>query len=93
MSHGDDKGLVLPPMIAPVHIVIVPVWKTDEEKQKVSDYVISIIDKLTAQDARKLSINFEIEGKRIPYEMELVCKVDRDDQKTMGRKLKQYELQ
>jgi|GEM_PF-6721833 len=47
MAHSDDKGLVLPPMIAPIHVVIVPIWKTDEEKIKVSDYITSITDKLT----------------------------------------------
>jgi prolyl-tRNA synthetase len=35
MSHSDDKGLVLPPMIAPYQIIFIPLWKTDEEKQKV----------------------------------------------------------
>jgi len=32
MTHGDDKGLVLPPKIAPVQAVIIPIWKTDDEK-------------------------------------------------------------
>lgn len=35
MTHSDDKGLVLPPKIAPTHVVIVPIWKTDEEKEVV----------------------------------------------------------
>lgn len=93
MSHSDDKGLVLPPAIAPVHVMIVPIWKTDEEKQKVSDYIISIQEKLTNKQSRKMGTLFEIEGKSILYETDLVCKVDWDDQKTMGRKMKQYELQ
>ena len=33
--HGDDKGLVLPPSIAPYQIVIVPIYYTDEEKEKI----------------------------------------------------------
>ncbi|MCL7041746.1 hypothetical protein MKW94_015637 [Papaver nudicaule] len=32
MTHGDDAGLRLPPRIAPVQVVIVPIWKKDEEK-------------------------------------------------------------
>jgi prolyl-tRNA synthetase family I len=32
LGHGDDKGLVLPPRIAPIQVVIVPIYKTDEEK-------------------------------------------------------------
>ena len=35
MTHGDDKGLVLPPRLAPIQIVIIPIYKNDEEKSKV----------------------------------------------------------
>ncbi len=35
MTHSDDKGLVLPPKIAPTQVVIVPIWKTEEEKANV----------------------------------------------------------
>jgi prolyl-tRNA synthetase len=34
LTHSDDNGLVAPPKLAPVQVVIVPIWKTDEEKQK-----------------------------------------------------------
>ena len=36
MTHSDDNGLVAPPKLAPVQVAIVPIWKTDEEKQQVS---------------------------------------------------------
>jgi len=32
MAHSDDDGLVLPPKLAPIHVVIVPIWKSDAEK-------------------------------------------------------------
>ena len=32
MVHGDDQGLILPPRLAPIQVVIVPIYKTDEEK-------------------------------------------------------------
>ena len=32
MTHGDDSGLVCPPRLAPFHVVIVPIYKTDEER-------------------------------------------------------------
>ena len=32
MAHSDDNGLVIPPRIAPLKVVIIPIWKTDEEK-------------------------------------------------------------
>src|SRR5258708_12434850 len=35
MVHGDDQGLVLPPKLAPYQVVIVPIFKTDEEKASV----------------------------------------------------------
>ena len=35
MAHGDDDGLVLPPLIAPVQIVCVPIYKTEEERRAV----------------------------------------------------------
>jgi prolyl-tRNA synthetase len=35
MVHGDDQGLVLPPRLAPTQVVIVPIFKTDEEKSSV----------------------------------------------------------
>jgi len=35
MAHGDDKGLSLPPRLAPYQVVIVPIWKSDEQRQAV----------------------------------------------------------
>jgi prolyl-tRNA synthetase len=34
MTHGDDIGL-LPPRVAPIQVVIVPIWKKDEQKESV----------------------------------------------------------
>jgi prolyl-tRNA synthetase len=35
MTHGDDQGLVLPPRLAPLHVVIVPIYRKDEERTAV----------------------------------------------------------
>jgi len=35
MVHGDDQGLVLPPRLAPIQVVIVPIWKNEEERTAV----------------------------------------------------------
>jgi len=35
MTHSDDQGLVLPPRLAPIHVVIVPIFKKPEERQAV----------------------------------------------------------
>ncbi|ADR23680.1 proline--tRNA ligase [Marivirga tractuosa] len=37
MAHSDDEGLVLPPRLAPIQVVIVPIYKTDEEQQKITE--------------------------------------------------------
>lgn len=39
MAHSDDQGLVLPPKLAPTQVVIVPIYKTDEEKANLDAYV------------------------------------------------------
>jgi len=39
MAHSDDDGLVLPPRLAPIHVVVVPIWKSDEEKRSVREAI------------------------------------------------------
>ena len=39
MTHSDDKGLVLPPNLAPIQVVIVPIYKTDEQLEAITDAV------------------------------------------------------
>ncbi len=35
MSHSDDVGLIVPPKLAPIHVVIIPIYKSDDERNKV----------------------------------------------------------
>ncbi|MGD8397388.1 MAG: proline--tRNA ligase, partial [Anaerolineae bacterium] len=37
MAHGDDQGLRLPPVLAPTQVIIVPIWRNDEQKEAVLD--------------------------------------------------------
>lgn len=46
MTHGDDQGLVLPPRLAPVQVVIVPIYKNDEERSRVMEVVDRIRQEL-----------------------------------------------
>lgn len=46
MAHSDDSGLVLPPKLAPIQVVIVPIYKGDEELQKISSFVDELIPRL-----------------------------------------------
>lgn len=48
MAHGDDNGLVLPPKLAPIQVVMVPIYKTDEEHNAVLDKMYEIKKQLEA---------------------------------------------
>jgi prolyl-tRNA synthetase len=37
MAHGDDSGLVIPPRLAPTQVVIVPIWKNDDQKGRIAE--------------------------------------------------------
>ncbi|MBI5082915.1 MAG: proline--tRNA ligase, partial [Chloroflexi bacterium] len=52
MVHGDDQGLIMPPRLAPFQVVIVPIGKTDAEKEKVMAVVNKIRAELIAADVR-----------------------------------------
>ncbi len=52
MIHGDDQGLVLPPKIAPTQVVIVPIYKNDEGKEKVLPKVEEIRKILELEEIR-----------------------------------------
>ena len=46
MAHSDDNGLVLPPKLAPIQVVIVPIYKTESDLEKINTKVFQLIDKL-----------------------------------------------
>jgi prolyl-tRNA synthetase len=52
MVHGDDQGLVLPPKMAPIQVIIVPIFKTDEEKSGVLDAARKLNAELIKADIR-----------------------------------------
>jgi len=52
MVHGDDKGLVLPPKVAPIQVVIVPIYYSKEEREKVIHIASMIKNNLTKSDIR-----------------------------------------
>lgn len=49
MTHSDDNGLVLPPRLAPIQVVIIPIWKTDEQLEAINNKVATICDTLKAK--------------------------------------------
>jgi prolyl-tRNA synthetase len=49
MAHSDDDGLVLPPKLAPIHVVIIPIFRSDDELTKISHKVSEISTALRKQ--------------------------------------------
>lgn len=58
MTHSDDKGLVLPPNLAPIQVVIVPIYKTDEQFDAISEQVNAL-----AVELRKLGISVKYDNR------------------------------
>jgi prolyl-tRNA synthetase len=52
MTHGDDKGLILPPKIAPIQVVIIPIYYTNDDKDGVMQKAHQIKDDLSKIDLR-----------------------------------------
>ncbi|MEZ0005152.1 prolyl-tRNA synthetase [Flavobacterium sp. 28YEA47A] len=58
MTHSDDNGLVLPPNLAPIQVVIVPIYKTDEEFAAISEAANTLVSQL-----RKLKISVKFDDR------------------------------
>ncbi len=81
MSHSDDGGLVLPPRLAPIHVVVVPIFKKDDEKAAVLEAANRIADELRS-DGLQVELDdregmkpgakyFEWERKGVPVRIEI----------------------
>jgi prolyl-tRNA synthetase len=58
MTHSDDKGLVLPPNLAPIQVVIIPIYKTEEQFDAISEQVNGLIAEL-----KKLGISVKYDNR------------------------------
>jgi len=56
MAHSDDQGLVLPPKLAPIQVVIVPIYKKPEQLNEISEYAV------------KIKTNLEAKGIKVKYD-------------------------
>ena len=52
MTHGDDQGLILPPRLAPIQAVIIPIFRTDDEKSAVMPVVERVVKELKTAGIR-----------------------------------------
>jgi prolyl-tRNA synthetase len=81
MTHSDDQGLVLPPRLAPIHVVIVPIFRKPEERQAVTAAANQL-----AQRIRDLPL-----GNWLNYDP-VAVRVDDRDQYQPGYKFNEWEL-
>jgi len=59
MTHSDDKGLIIPPKIAPMPIVVIPIWRKDSEKNK----IINEAKKIALEISSKTKYDVHIDEK------------------------------
>ena len=63
MAHSDDDGLVLPPKLAPIQVVIVPIYKGDEQKKMIDEKVIPLMEDFKAIG---ISVKYDDDDSRRP---------------------------
>lgn len=61
MAHSDDNGLVLPPKLAPIQVVIIPIHRSEEDLAKISEKIDPIIAELKAKG---ISVKFDDDDKQ-----------------------------
>ena len=96
MVHGDDKGLVLPPRVAPIQVVVIPIYYSNEDKEKIEKVSKEIEEKLKNAEIRvqvdnreelKPGFKFnEWEMKGIPLRIEIGPKDLEKNQVTFARR-------
>jgi prolyl-tRNA synthetase len=63
MAHSDDEGLILPPKLAPIQVVIVPIFKGEEQLDQISEVINPIVKELKK---RGVSVKFDTSDKQSP---------------------------
>jgi prolyl-tRNA synthetase len=65
MTHADDDGLVLPPKLAATHVVILPIYRDDQQRSEVIEYVTKLRDELKAKTFSGGAIHVEIDDRDV----------------------------
>jgi prolyl-tRNA synthetase len=63
MSHSDDDGLILPPKLAPLHVVILPIYRNEEERGTILEYVRSLEKEIRAHKYADVSIAVKVDDR------------------------------
>ena len=94
MVHGDDQGLILPPRLAPIQAVIVPIWKTEEERAQVLGAAGKVMADLSGfrvkiDDREQLTPGFKFndwELRGVPLRIEIGPRDVRNEQVVLARR-------
>ncbi|MCK5761057.1 MAG: proline--tRNA ligase, partial [Candidatus Delongbacteria bacterium] len=65
MSHADDNGMVIPPRVASAHVIILPIYKNDEEREKIFAVVNEIKEKVSKMRFHERRIVVKIDDRDI----------------------------
>jgi prolyl-tRNA synthetase len=105
MTHSDDNGLVLPPLLAPVHVVILPVLHKEEDKSAILDYCEKLAKELNGMTYHHRRMIAEVDTreltggekawswvkKGVPVRLEVGAKELAADSVFMGQRDKEYK--
>jgi prolyl-tRNA synthetase len=75
----------LPPLLAPYHVAIVPIFKTQDDLNDIMEYLKPLIEKMD-------NASLDAYSKYIKNSIQVKYKIDSDTQKTPGRKFSEYEM-
>ncbi|MFO7931533.1 MAG: proline--tRNA ligase [Desulfosalsimonas sp.] len=65
MAHSDDNGVVMPPRVAPAHVVLLPILKKGTDNENVMAYTMDLAEKLRAQNYHGTSLRVEVDDRDI----------------------------
>ncbi len=105
MTHSDDNGLVLPPRIAPTHVVILPIIHKEEQRQEITAYCEKLAADLRGQHYHERKVAVEIDyreltggekawswvKKGVPIRIEVGMKECQNNSVFFGRRDKEYK--
>jgi len=105
MTHSDDNGLIVPPKLAPTHVVILPIIHKEEQKAEIISYCQKLAEELRAQHYGNKNIVVEIDQreltggekawswvkKGVPLRVEVGMKECQNNTVYVGRRDKEYK--
>ncbi len=105
MAHSDDNGLILPPKLAPVHVVIMPIIHKEEDRDNILTYCQQLADELRDIHYHDQRLKIEVDTremtggekgwswvkKGVPIRLEIGNKESGSDSVFMGRRDKEYK--